>query len=313
MFLPVDRATGPTAEMALVADVFGCSLVHQPLNNDLAGARNAGLGALAVTKRGLGWSLFFDLDEVLPHGFTEIVALRRMAECSDAHGWMFKFVNFHRGASPSRSESVRMARLLPEMQFSGRVHETFDASLAAISDRSDITVRVAPFEVHHFGLALDDEGMRKKLTKYQRKLLLEVEDDPHNGAAWTSLALHFLNDGRAEKGLECLQRAVLCPGKGYLPFRELAMYHLRAGTTMLGEAVRRSSKGHEWRRATEPLYKMLREQVPEFPLLGRGPGDPPICPDVDLPPFVPPGLSAGVCGQTPAPRMFRRKVSYTRG
>lgn len=294
LFMPGDRLTGPTSEMAYVADLFGCAWVHQPLGNDLAAARNAGLGALAMQKRGIGWSLFFDLDEVLPHGFTEVVALRRMAECSDAHGWMFKFVNFHRNQTPSRSESVRMARLLPEMQFAGRVHETFDAALAAINDRSDITVRVAPFEVHHYGLALNDEGMRKKLAKYQRKLLLEVEDDPHNGSAWTSLALHFLNDGRAEKALECLQRAVLCPGKGYLPFRELAMYHLRVGTTMLGEAVRRSSRGHEWRRATEPLYKMLREQVPEFPLLGRGPTDPPICPDVDLPPFVPPGLSAGV-------------------
>lgn len=293
-FYPGSRETGPTAAMAEYADLFGCEWVHQPLGDDLAAARNAGLGAIANRQRGIGWSLFFDLDEQLPHGFTEVVSLRRMAECSDAHGWMFRFQNLHRDMPPSRSESVRMARLLPSMWFAGRVHETFDEALAKASDTSDVTVRVAPFEVYHYGLALDADGMRKKLRKYQNKLLLEVEDNPHNGAAWTSLALHFLNDGRDDKGLECLQRAVLCGGKGYLPFRELAMYHLRAGTTMLGEAVRRSGKGHEWRRASEPLLKLLREQIPDFPLLGRKAGEPPICPDVDLPPFVPPALDAVV-------------------
>lgn len=287
--VPADVATGPTRDHARIAEWFGCEWIHQPLDEDLAGARNAGLDAIAIRARalGTGWSLFFDLDEVLSAPYQDAVCLRRMAECSDAHGWMFAFNNHHKGG-PSRSESIRMARMIPEMRFAGRVHESFDGSLAVLSETKDITVRVAPFAVDHFGLALDDAGLKRKMTGYQRKLLLQLEDDPHDGSAWVSLALHYFNDDRHDKGLECLERAVACPGRGYLPFRELAMYHLRRGTLMLSEAIRRSSPAHDWRKATEPLLRTLKREIPEFPILGREPGGPPVCPDVDLPPFTAP-------------------------
>lgn len=297
--------SGPTQEMAKVAEMFGASWVHEPLNDNLANARNAGLDALSVgaQKSGLVWSLFFDLDEHFPDPFSSVVAIRRMAEVTDSHGWMFQFLNFHAGSDPSMSQSVRMARLNHRIRFSGRVHETFDRSFAHLSDDGEsVQVRTVSWPVHHYGLYGDDAALIKKLNRYQRMLELELLDDPHNSAAWVALALHFANDDREEKTLECLQRAVMCGGHGYLPFRELAMWHLRNGAAYLAEAMRRTQPGSALRHGLEPVLQILQQHVGPQPKLGRGPrGDgPPTCPDIELPPFSLPG---GDLGGIPGLRM----------
>lgn len=290
---PEDVATGPTYEQAQILEAFGCELVHQPLNDDLASARNAGLGALCMRAHGLGWSLFMDLDEHWTEPFGAMVALRRMAECTDAHGWLFTFVNHHEGQKPSISESIRMARLIPGMVLSGRVHETFDAALVQFRKRATVKIRPAPFQVHHVGLAGSAEQLDKKLQRYQRWLLLELMDNPHNSSAWVSLALHALNDGDDDIGLECLKRAVLCPDPGYLAPRELAYFYLRRALPLLGEAMRQVSPGHDFYRKIKPLHDAMVQYVPDMPKLGSAQLGLRSCPRFELPDFTLPPRPAG--------------------
>lgn len=281
--------TGPSVEMAWMADAFGCEWVHQPLNDHLGRARNAGIEALRAAANGIGWSWFMDLDEVFEDSFASMVAVREMAQASDCHGWLFVFANYHAGQEPTRSDSIRIARLIPGMELHGRVHETFDKALTQLMEAGEeISIRQAPFMVHHYGLAVDDEALGKKLRKYMRMLVLELEDDPHNSQAWVSLGMHFLNDGRLDKGEECLNRAVLCAGTGYLAFKEKAFYHLRIGVGMLREALLRTGKGHDFRKANEAFYQLLRREVPDMPILGSARHGVPTAPDVELPDFSPP-------------------------
>lgn len=281
-----DWKTGPTREQAEIAARFGCAWVHQPMNDDLAAARNAGIEALFAQPRGLGWSLFWDLDEYVSDPFGVVIALRRMAETSDAHGWLFHFLNHHTGQNPSRSESIRMARMLPDMRLKGRVHETYDAALVQYREKgAEVIVRVAPFVIDHLGLAADDAKMDAKLIRYFRLLNLELLDDPHNSTAWVALGLHYLNEDREDFGVECLNRAVLCGGDAYLAFREMAVWHLRKAQPLLREAVARVGVHSEWARAMRPLLQAMDSHVAPLPVLGSARNGGKILPPSDLPPF----------------------------
>lgn len=288
--------TGPAVDVAEVAARFGAEWVHQPLNDDLAAARNAGLEALHAKPRGLGWSIFWDLDEYVADPFGTVIALRRMAETTDAHGWLIAFNNHHVGQAPSRSESIRMVRLLPDLRLTGRVHETYDAALVAVRKRgADVIIRPAPFMVDHVGLASEDAKLDAKLQRYARLLHLELLDRPHNTTAWVALALHYFNEGREDLGVECLQRAVLCSDDGaYLAFREMAVWHLRKGRALLGEAITRLGLGNPWSQAMRPLLQQLTQTVPDMPLLGSARDGKRILPPVELPPFPVPENLAGI-------------------
>jgi hypothetical protein len=282
----VAQATGPSPEFARMAAWFGAEWIHQPLEDNLAAARNAGLEALGADAQGIGWSLFLDLDEHFSEPFANMVAVRRAAECTDAHGFVWTFRNHHRGIPPSQSESIRMARLVPEMRLSSRVHETFDLAIQSIrASGQDVLCRPSPFLVEHIGLNRDDDDLGRKLRRYQRMLLLELEDNPYNSSAWVSLALHEFNDGRNETGLECLQRAVACAGDAYLGFRELAFHHLRTGQALLAGALERSAPGHDFYRAYAPLVQVLGQHVPTIPILGSAQKGVATTMPIELPPF----------------------------
>lgn len=276
----------PSQEVLAVAEAFGAEWIHHPLEDDLAAARNAGLDALSLRSSGLGWSLFMDLDEVFPEPFGALVALRRMAEASDTDAWLFPFANLHGDGTSSRSESYRLARLLPSMRLTGRVHETYDVALGAIEDAGRTPrTRVAPFEVTHLGLSKTDEKMDEKLARYRRLLLLELRDRPHGAAGWVALGLALENDGNIRQAQECYQRSVLCPGPGYLGYRELGMFLLRQAVPLLAEALNRS-KGYSWHRANEGLVRYLLTHVPPLPILGSARVGRPAEPDpIDLPAF----------------------------
>lgn len=292
-------STGPSREVALLGRAFGVEWVHQPLNDDLGAARSAALEALEVGAHeiGMGWAYYIDLDEHYPHAFAIGVALRRMAEVTDAAGWMLSFANHHQGREPSLSQSIRMARLDPRLRIIGRVHETYDPSLAELYEKGELLqIRNTSWIVHHQGLAADDDRMGQKLRRYYDWLHLELADRPHNSAAWVSLGLHHLNDGRVEKAQECMERGVLCAGNGYLPYREMAFMMLRKAQTFLGEALRRSGEGLGYHQAALPLWNALKEHVKPHPILGRGPhgNGPQTTPDRPLPAFTPPSSLGGM-------------------
>lgn len=292
-------STGPGLDVAQIAAFYGAEWVQEDFDMDLAKARNAGLEALWCRsyKRGIWWSLFLDLDELFPQGgFGEVVAMRRMAEVTDSHGFLFEFRNFHQHIAPSTSESIRFCRLDPSLYFSSRVHESYELAFSrAQAQGRQVKIRKAPFEMHHYGLGKTDAEMRKKLQKYQQMLLLELEEQPHNAGAWVALALHLQNDGREDQAKQCLEQAVICAGPGYLPYRELGFYYARIARAFLAEAVSRSGPGMQFYKAGRQLVEFMGKAVPDQPVIGRGPNHdgPPTCPPIQLPEFTMPETGIG--------------------
>lgn len=286
-------STGPSRELAKYAILFKARFIHRPLNNDIAGARNAGISALhaVVPSLGLGWALFVDPDEHLRDPFVDTVALRRMAEVSNGWGWLFQFYNLQPGReAPTLSESLRMSRLDKGrmMVMDGRVHEGFDKATRQITEGGDHPhLRYAPFKMLNLGQKIPDAEMEKKLEKYVALLLLELEENPLSPKAWVSLGLHAENQGDMDKAVICYQRGMLCPGNSYLPFKELAFHHLRMARALLGEVVHRTSRAHGYHSIATEMLGWLQENAPERPLVGLARVDPTSRKGLsfDLPPF----------------------------
>lgn len=273
-------STGPSRELAQYAVLFKTDLLHHPLAENIAEARNAGISHLrGYREEGLGWSLFLDPDEHLQNPLEDVVALRRMAEVSNGWGWLFRFSNLQPGQAtpPTLSESVRMSRLDPEglMVLNGRVHEGFDHATQALVERGEHPqLRYSPFVMLNLGQKMSDEQMDRKLQKYVDLLRKELEENPWSAKGWVSLGLHAENQGDQEVAMECYQRAMLCPGNSYLPFKESALYHLRMARVLVSEVVERTAGSHGYHRIATEQLEWLRENAPERPLLGLARKDP---------------------------------------
>ena len=296
-----DPSTGPSAEVRRVAKMYRAVWLRKPLDDDFASARNEGLNHLRqirspVTQAPIAWVLTVDPDELLSDAFGDIVSIRRMAECSDAHGFLFRFAN-HRpqatGEAPTRSEAIRMARLDPAkiIRYSGRVHEGFDESFRAIEAAGHRPkVRYAPFVCHNPGIGTEDVELERKVRFYQRLLVKELQANPRNAGAWCSLGMQFTNDGLEDKALECFQRAIASDPSGFLPYRELGLSKLREGRTMFEMVARLLPPSHEYHQVASAGLRWLSQFAPDQPLVGlaaRGPEHVPPEANMELPDFPP--------------------------
>ena len=281
-------ATGPGRALAWVAHLHGCAWVHEPLDDNIAQARNAGIQALH-DRGGLRWAMFVDPDEWLGDPLADGVALRNMAS-SDRWGWLMQVANYRNGKeAPTISDSVRISRLDGQgiMRMDGRVHEGFQRAIHTLQGRS-IHPRLvyAPFVLQHRGMAFDDARMDAKLTHYEHLLRLELADSPHSPGAWVSLGWQYFNDGHQEQGLECYHRAMACAGNSYLPFKELAYHHLRVARALLDECDDRLVDSHQFHGLLQTMRNWMGQYAPPHPVIPRLETRAPLA----LPAWTPPAI-----------------------
>lgn len=270
-------ATGPGRLLAEVAQAHGAEFVHEPLDDNIAQARNAGIHALH-DRGGLTWAMFIDPDEWMPHPLHDGASLRAMAQ-SSRWGWLMQVANYRVGEDvPTLSDSVRISRLDPGrvMVMDGRVHEGFGKAIATLQGKGiHPRLTYAPFTLQHRGLAQDDAAMAAKLAKYDHLLRLQLADSPHDPGAWVSLGWHYLNDGHEAQGIECYRRAVACAGTSYLPFKEMAFHHLRAARALLDDCDARLTEGHQFHALLQRLRQWLQQYAPPHPVVGSPGGQQP--------------------------------------
>lgn len=278
--------TGPSQHLAFYAHVFNAAIIHHPLEGSLADCRNAGIKHLGnFQSQGLGWTLFLDPDEFFVDAGATLPCLREMALTTTSWGWLFKFKNLLPGGGASTSESIRMVRLDNDMtlKMTGRVHESFKDSMDVLKSMGiHPQVQYAPFEMANRGLNGTPEQNRAKVIRYHKMLLEDLEENPLQPGPWVSLGLQYNNDGNPEIAKECFERAVICAGDSYLPFMELALYHLRVGRALLKEVVSRTASHHSARDVAEKGESILAKLAPGQPYLDTGG---PVTPDSELPYF----------------------------
>ena len=288
--------TGPSHEMSKMAEHFGAEWIHTPLDDNYAAARNSGLEALHGTVD-MSWALCIDPDEQLKDPFSNLIALRRMAEATDCWGWLVSFLNVYPDGGHNESEAVRMGRLDEDriMRFSGRVHETYTVAQVKLVKMGFANVlRRAPFYILNTGLAGTPAEMEAKLSRYYRITLLELHENPYNSQAWVTLGLYWLNEKCPMVGMECFSRAVTCGGDAFMPYQEMALQYARLSRMFMGEAVSRMGN-HRMKAVNEKIVSFLESAAPDLPPMGlihSGEREPISEAEAmeSLPPFAPPGI-----------------------
>jgi hypothetical protein len=307
------------SDLARVFHHFGVIVIRHLLNDDLCGARTAGIDHLRGLARADGtpainWALFLDPDEHFHVRFP--VEVRRMAQSGDTFAWLFRFQNQHADGSASPSEAMRMVRIdlyddneQPLLYLSGRVHESFEESVRRLSDAGIRNiVRVCPSTLLNTGLNLTPEQMQAKLDRYRRLLELDLQDDPKRGPSWVSLGLYWDEMGAPVTAQECFRRAVAVAAPSmFLAHRELGLSLIRMGAPYIVEAANRLPAGHPMRVRLEEFISALGDYAPPVPRHGaRAAGAPPVAEHVamaTLPafPFDEPLPEAGEPAETKAP------------
>jgi hypothetical protein len=157
------------------------------------------------------------------------------------------------------------------MRMNGRVHESFGDSLKRIQERGEHpNLRYAPFTTINLGLHKDKQVLHAKMKAYHEMIILDLEENPFNPGAWVTLGLQYNNDGNPELAKACYERGVMCAGNSYLPYRELALYHLRIAKALTNEVVRLTTKGHEVYKVAEKTLDFLQMIAPGQPFVDSG-------------------------------------------
>lgn len=159
--------TGSTDETIPIARSFGAKVIEHPWSDDFSEARNVGLDQASGR-----WILFLDADERLVS--EDIPQLRKVLKKPVHRAYFLTIVNLYGENEESASEhtfpSVRLFRNLPEVRFTGRIHETI------MPAKKGETAGLLPVRIMHYGrLASVNKGKRKS-ERNMRLIELAAQD-----------------------------------------------------------------------------------------------------------------------------------------
>lgn len=214
--------TGSTDGTVEIAREFGADVFSIPWEGNFSSARNA------VLRHGsCDWVLVLDADEMLDaEGAAALAKLVQQPGPSAYDVWRWNYVlstNCRSGehgallnpgilpessAYPAyvRSLNTRLFRRHPEIYFERPVHETIAQRLSALQ----LPVAMAPFVIHHFGQAEDQESTRRQKNElYQRIGVEHFQQNPGDARTCFELGLGELEHFKdAEAALRLFLRAL---------------------------------------------------------------------------------------------------------
>lgn len=218
--------------------------------DDYAKARN-----FLVSKTTCPWIFYADPDE--NYGIEKIDQFETMLTAEDAAGFIFLVFNY-RGdrRQPSLSETLRLFRNLPELKFTGLVHETMDESMSKyLKAHPQLSVKLSPIPLYHWGFVKGPEHRAIKLAYYRKLNEKQLQANPKDCRPYYNLAMHLLEEnGNQPEGLMLLQKAIELNPTFYQPRRELGLYHLR-------EARKHFQQGVKVLPPTHPFYGFQQKGI----------------------------------------------------
>lgn len=173
--------TGSTDNTIPIAESFGAKIGHFEWTKDFAAARNHSL-SLATGD----WAFWIDADEELTS--ESVQAIQRGIVRPHFGGFAIEIVNFTEDKSDAAQyihKPIRLFRLLPEVRFTGRIHEQISPSLDALG----LPWAYLPgAKLLHYGYRPNEMSERGKIDRTVEMIEREIQDDPENAFQWFNLA-----------------------------------------------------------------------------------------------------------------------------
>ena len=207
------------------------------------------------------WILNMDCDELFDS--REVCSLFAMID-EDVDAILFKVINYLSPPTSSNpldndwcpSETIRLYRNIPELYYTGLVHESLEDAMMARTRRGHRRALVSPIPIHHRGYLKSKDKVREKGDRYHEinteQFKISGDEDPR---PLFNMSSHYLNDDMDQEALECLGKALQLRPDFWRARLKLAYYWLNAGKMSLKDAIKH----------TDPLY-MTQElsQLAEF-------------------------------------------------
>jgi tetratricopeptide (TPR) repeat protein len=206
--------TGSTDETVAIAHSFGATVGHFAWCDDFAAARNAALD-LATGD----WVLWIDADEELDPASAP--ALRKAVVRPHFGGFDLEIVNYvddRPDGGHILHYPMRLFRRLPQIRFTGAIHEQIQPSVAALGLP---WARLDGARLLHHGYRPSALADGAKLARTRTMLESAVARDPSDGFQWFNLANANLTEGRDADAERAAREALrLIPPRA--PWRDLA-------------------------------------------------------------------------------------------
>ncbi len=202
--------TGSTDRTVEIASGYGAKVHSFAWQDDFAAARNRSLSAAAGV-----WALWIDADEEL--SLKDAAALRGRLSREDIGGFDLEIINFTEDEG-DRGQFVhwatRIFRLLPGVEFTGRVHEQITPSLAALGLHWE---PLSCAGIRHYGYRPAQMRAKNKIQRTVALLEADVAEHPADSHQWFNLANAYLVAGRYKEA-EAAAESCLRQVDGFAPY-----------------------------------------------------------------------------------------------
>ena len=243
-------------------------LFHYPWCDNYSRPRNYG-----KTKATQPWILHLDADERMK--YEDIKTLFYISE-SDVDLVIFPVLNYLEKFVPGKkqscapTESVRLFRNIPELYYSGIIHETLDDAYCALEQRRIVAKGRAPFNLHHHGYLRENERVQKKLDYYEilnnKQIEITEGKDPR---PYFNLALHYMHHSKLPEALASFQKALELNPNFYHANQQMAILNLTNAMEFLKNTLKNMPQTHPNRGDTEQILTFLSERITGFKKVGQ--------------------------------------------
>ncbi|HEY3781381.1 MAG TPA: glycosyltransferase [Fimbriimonadaceae bacterium] len=173
--------TGSTDSTIEIAEKYGAKIGHFEWCDDFGAARNASLELCTGN-----WVLWIDADEALdPESFGQ---MREAVMRPQFGGYFMKIINFMEKGQDANTyvhTAVRLFRNIPEIRFTGRIHEQI---IGSFKDHGYVPATLTKGVLHHFGYQHETMVEKNKLERTINMLKKEVAECPQEPFHWFNLA-----------------------------------------------------------------------------------------------------------------------------
>jgi glycosyltransferase involved in cell wall biosynthesis len=233
-------------------------LIHYPWPEVYSIPRN--LAKLHASQR---WVMFMDADERFEP--EDLIKIFNTSE-GEADLALFHVVNYLKKTYPGEkpvyasTESARLFRNIPELYFTGIIHETIDDAYNALSLRRKITIARPKVVLHHYGYIKNQDRLKEKLQNYsiynERQIEITDGKDPR---PYFNLALHYFSDGDKKKTLEYLRKALELNPDFWHGNSQMAAMNLQSAKEFLSRTIETIPPEHPYKLEAQTILRFLEE------------------------------------------------------
>jgi glycosyltransferase involved in cell wall biosynthesis len=234
-------------------------LLHMPWCDNYSIPRN--FAKLHATK---SWILMMDADERFDCGDVDLIY--KMIE-TDADAVIFHVLNYMKKTLPGETpvyastESVRLYRNIPELYYTGIIHETIDDSMAMFNGRRTLNVAKAPFPLHHKGYLKGRAKVEGKMQYYERlnKEQIEITEgkDPR---PYYNLALHYLSGDKEKEALVMFQKSLTVNPNFWHSSQQMAALNIKCAKIFLQNTIDSIPPKHPFKNEAQEILNYLNKK-----------------------------------------------------